>query len=111
MIMRPCQQEAVDEVYKHLRTKDTTPCVVLPTGTGKSLCLAKIASDAVTLWGCRVLILAYVKELLEQNAEKVRRLCPEGNNLGNNLGIMWNNEGCPASFRALARPQLRRGIF
>ncbi len=107
MIMRPCQQEAVDEVYEQLRTKDTTPCVVLPTGTGKSLCLAKIASDAVTLWGCRVLILAYVKELLEQNAEKVRRLCPEGNN----LGMMWNNEACPASFRALACPQLRRGIF
>ena len=37
MILRPCQQEAVDEVYEHLRTKDTTPCVVLPTGTGKSL--------------------------------------------------------------------------
>lgn len=111
MIMRPCQQEAVDEVYEHLRTKDTTPCVVLPTGTGKSLVLAKIASDAVTLWGCRVLILAYVKELLEQNTDKVRRLCPELNNLGNNLGIMWNNEACPASFRALKRPQLRRGIF
>ena len=44
---------------------------------GKSLVLAKIASDAVTLWGGRVLILAHVKELLEQNADKVRRLCPE----------------------------------
>ena len=77
MILRPCQQEAVDAVYEHLRTKDTTPCVVLPTGTGKSLCLAKIASDAVTLWGGRVLLLAHVKELLEQNADKVRRLCPE----------------------------------
>lgn len=92
--------------------------MVLPTGTGKSLCLAKNASDAVTLWGGRVLILAYVRELLEQNADKVRRLCPEGNNLGNNLGMtwnivgmMWNNEACPASVRALARPQLRRGIF
>ena len=77
MILRPCRQEAVDEVYEHLRTKDTTPCVVLPTGTGKNLCLARIASDAVTLWGGRVLILAHVKELLEQNADKVRRLCPE----------------------------------
>jgi len=75
--LRPYQQEAVDAVYEHLRTKDTNPCVVLPTGTGKSLVLAKIASDAVTLWGGRVLILAHVKELLEQNADKVRRLCPE----------------------------------
>ncbi len=77
MDLRPYQQEAVNAVYEHLRTKDTNPCVVLPTGTGKSLVLAKIASDAVTLWGGRVLILAHVKELLEQNADKVRRLCPE----------------------------------
>lgn len=44
---------------------------------GKSLVLAKIASDAVSQWGGRVLILAHVKELLEQNAEKVKFLCPE----------------------------------
>ena len=32
--------------------------------------------------------------------------------IGKNIvGMTWNNEGCPASFRALARPQLRRGIF
>ena len=45
--------------------------------TGKSLVLGKIATDAVSLWHGRVLILAHVKELLEQNADKVRRLCPE----------------------------------
>ena len=75
--LRPYQQEAVEAVYNHLRTKDNNPCVVLPTGTGKSLVLGKIATDAVTRWQGRVLILAHVKELLEQNADKVRRLCPE----------------------------------
>ena len=60
--LRPCQQEAVDAVYEHLRSRDDTPCVVLPTGSGKSVCLAKIASDAVTLSSGRVLILAHVKE-------------------------------------------------
>lgn len=44
---------------------------------GKSIVLAKIASDAVTKWNGRVLILAHVKELLEQNAEKIKFLCPE----------------------------------
>ena len=105
MIMRPCQQEAVDEVYEHLRTKDTTPCVVLPTGTGKSLCLARIASDAVTLWGGRVLILAHVKELLEQNAEKVRRLCPEGNNLGR----IWGGGGLPGFVSGAGAPSATPG--
>ena len=57
--LRPYQQQAVDAVYDHLRRKDTNPCVVLPTGTGKSLVLGKIAGDAVTLWNGRVLILAH----------------------------------------------------
>ena len=30
--LRPYQQEAVEAVYEHLRSKDTNPCVVLPTG-------------------------------------------------------------------------------
>ena len=37
--------------------------------------IAQIAKDAVTLWNGRVLILAHVKELLEQNAGKIKALC------------------------------------
>ena len=77
MILRPYQQAAVDAVYEHLRSKDNNPCVVLPTGTGKSLVIAQIVRDAVAQWNGRVLILAHVKELLEQNAGKIRALCPE----------------------------------
>ena len=80
--LRPYQQKAVTAVYDHLRTRDDNPCIVLPTGTGKSHCLAKIASDAVDKWQGRVLILAHVKELLEQNAEKVSLHAP-----GMDLGI------------------------
>ncbi len=50
---------------------------VISHNTGKSLVLGRIASDAVSLWYGRVLVLAHVKELLEQNADKVRKLCPE----------------------------------
>ena len=75
--LRPYQQEAVDAVYRHLREKDTNPCVVIPTAGGKSLCLAQVAKDAVERWHGRVLILAHVKELVEQNAAKIRSICPE----------------------------------
>ena len=77
MKLRDYQQAAVDAVYEHLRQRDDNPVAVLPTGAGKSLVLAQIASDAVKLWGGRVLVLAHVKELLEQNADKIRRLCPD----------------------------------
>ncbi len=77
MVLRPYQEAAVNAVYKHLGSKDTNPCVVLPTGTGKSLVLAQIAKDTALNWQGRVLILAHVKELLEQNADKIQRLCEE----------------------------------
>jgi len=76
MQLRPYQRDAVDAVYRHLRERDDNPCVVLPTGAGKSLLLATICSDAAERWGGRVLILAHVKELLEQTADHIRRMAP-----------------------------------
>jgi DNA repair protein RadD len=64
-------------VYRHLREKDTNPCVVIPTAGGKSLCIAEVAKDAVKKWNGRVMILAHVKELVEQNAAKLKGICPE----------------------------------
>ena len=75
--LRPYQQEAVESVYRHLHDKDNNPCVVIPTAGGKSLCIAQVAKDAVTLWNGRVMILAHVKELVEQNAGKLKSICPE----------------------------------
>lgn len=77
MNLRPYQLEAVAAVYGHLAKKATNPCVVIPTAGGKSLVLGQIAADVVSRWNGRVCILAHVKELLEQNAAKVRALCPE----------------------------------
>ena len=77
MGLRYYQADAVEAVWKHLREKDTNPCVVMPTGSGKSWVIGQIASDAVTKWGGRVLCIAHVKELLEQNAGKIKAICPE----------------------------------
>ena len=77
MTLRDYQSDAVASVWKHLREKDTNPCVVIPTAGGKSLCIAQVAKDAVTNWDGRVLCLAHVKELIEQNAAKIRAICPE----------------------------------
>lgn len=74
--LRPYQQEAVDKtIYHFQRTKDPA-IIVLPTGAGKSIVIAELARLAKG----RVLVLAHVKELVEQNFHKLSRL-----NL--NLGI------------------------
>lgn len=77
MQLRPYQRECVDAVYDHLRTRDDNPCAVVPTAGGKTPIMATICKDAVGQWNGRVLILAHVKELLEQSADKLRAVCPE----------------------------------
>ncbi|WP_197171747.1 DEAD/DEAH box helicase family protein, partial [Novipirellula aureliae] len=66
MQLRPYQRAAVNAVYLHLRRFDTNPVVVIPTAGGKTPTIATICDDAVNLWQGRVLILAHVKELLQQ---------------------------------------------
>jgi DNA repair protein RadD len=77
--LRPYQQAAIDAVYEHLRSRDDNPCAVIPTAGGKTPVMATICRDAVLQWNGRVLILAHVKELLEQTADKLRAVCPEVN--------------------------------
>ncbi len=77
MELRPYQREAVDAVYEFLRTRDDNPCVMIPTAGGKTPVMATICRDAVQLWNGRVLILAHVRELLEQAAEKLHLVAPD----------------------------------
>ncbi|WP_372966680.1 DEAD/DEAH box helicase, partial [Marinobacter sp.] len=64
--LRPYQQEAVDATLKHFRKSDDSAVIVLPTGAGKSLVIAELARLARR----RILVLAHVKELVEQNHAK-----------------------------------------
>ncbi|MGM0693646.1 MAG: DEAD/DEAH box helicase family protein [Pseudomonadota bacterium] len=64
--LRPYQQEAVGRVVAHFRGTSDPAVVVLPTGSGKSLVIAELARLARG----RVLVLAHVRELVEQNHAK-----------------------------------------
>jgi len=72
-MLRPYQQRAIDQLYEWFKTNTGNPCLVLPTGAGKSHIVAALCKDAVQNWsGTRILMLTHVKELIEQNAEKMR---------------------------------------
>jgi DNA repair protein RadD len=67
---RAYQTEAVQAVYRFWERGYGDPVVAVPTGGGKSFIMALLIYDAVLNWpGTRVLCLADVKELIEQNAE------------------------------------------
>jgi DNA repair protein RadD len=75
--LRWYQEEALAATWSALRERDDNPCVVLPTGAGKSPLMAAMCRDAVQVWGGRVVILAHVKELLQQTADKLATICHE----------------------------------
>lgn len=73
-MLRPYQQRAIDQLYKWLELNSGNPCLVLPTGSGKSHIIAELCKDALQNWpDTRILMLTHVKELLEQNAAKLRQ--------------------------------------
>ena len=70
--LRPTQLAAIAPIHAG------THCLLLaPTAGGKTPLMASVCKDAVGQWNGRVLILAHVKELLEQSADKLRTVCPE----------------------------------
>jgi DNA repair protein RadD len=68
--LRDYQQEAVDLTIQHFRQSNDSAVIVLPTGAGKSLVIAALAKQARG----KVLVLAHVKELVEQNYNKFTEL-------------------------------------
>src|SRR6056297_1842379 len=74
--LRDYQRIAVDSTWGYLCSLPGNPVIVAPTGAGKSLIIAELARGAAE-HGRSVLVLAHRKELLVQNAEKIRALIPD----------------------------------
>jgi len=79
MILRQYQQRSIDELYAWFSAGNRgNPCVVLPTGSGKSHIIAEICKTAIMTWPeTRILMMTHVKELIEQNAEKMKLHWPD----------------------------------
>jgi len=71
--LRYYQEEAANALWAGMRTE--SPCVVLPTGAGKSLVIAAVLRK-VLAFGGRAMVLQPSKELIQQNADECRALMP-----------------------------------
>lgn len=78
MELRPYQRAAIDAAWSYLRECDGNPCLVLPVGAGKTIVMAELIREALTQWpGTRIAVVAHVRELVAQNADKLARHWPE----------------------------------
>jgi len=66
--LRHYQAGVTPAVIKYFRlNKGKHPVVALPTGAGKTYCIADLIKHCVSKWNVKVLVLSHVKEILEQN--------------------------------------------
>lgn len=71
------QDEAEAAIHSYFANKNGNPVIALPTGTGKSIVISKFISNVLQKWpNQRFLMLTHVKELVEQNADKLLKIWP-----------------------------------
>lgn len=102
MKLREYQQRAIDQLYSWFEKNDGNPCLVLPTGSGKSVIIASLIKDALQNWPeTRVLVLTHVKELILQNAEKMTAIWPAAPMGIYSAGIGRKQLGEPITFAGI----------
>lgn len=79
MRLREYQKDAVQSMFDYFEAGHSGhPAIVMPTGTGKSLVIAAAIQQVLRDYPtARVLMLTHVKELIQQNLDKLLRVWPE----------------------------------
>lgn len=78
MQLRPYQSMAVDALYNYFRTNTGNPLIVAPTASGKSVMIAGFIERACKQFpNTRAMILTHVKELIQQDYDKIKTVWPE----------------------------------
>lgn len=68
---RSYQIECVSSIWDYFRAEQGNPLCALPTGTGKSVCIAMFLHSVLTTFpNQKIMVLTHVKELIEQNFKK-----------------------------------------
>jgi len=101
--LREYQLRAVNSVYEWFESGNSgNPCLVLPTGAGKSHVIAYLCKDALHNWPeTRILMLTHVKEILQQNAEKMRQHWPNAPMGIYSAGLRQKELGEPITFAGI----------
>ena len=72
------QDEAEISIFDYFEKGNVgNPVVAMPTGTGKSVVIGRFVAKVMQFWPSqRIMMLTHVKELIEQNADKLRQIWP-----------------------------------
>lgn len=78
LTLRPYQERCLADLWRWFERHTGNPLVVLPTGAGKSLVIAEWCRNVCQIDpGAGIMILAHVRELIQQNAAELIGLWPD----------------------------------
>lgn len=76
--LRPYQRDALNNLYQWYATHTGCPCIVAPTGAGKTILIAQFCKENLeTHPNMKILVITHVKELIEQDFNKLLEIWPD----------------------------------
>lgn len=95
--LRWYQEESINALLSYNFNKN--PLLALPTGAGKSVIIAEFIRRALVLYpNTRIMMLTHVKELVQQNAEKLLSVWPNAPLGIFSAGLRQKDTGYPITF-------------
>jgi DNA repair protein RadD len=113
MQLRYYQNEGIDAVFNYFYSgKIGNPVLAYPTGTGKSIIIAELVRKTLELWpNQRFIMMTHVKELIEQNADKLKKLWPNAPLGIFSAGLNEKNSSLPIIFAGIASVNASIDLF
>lgn len=99
---RPYQTEAVGSIWNYFYHESGNPLIAMPTGTGKSVVIARFLQGVFNQYPRqRIMLLTHVKELIQQNYEKLMMIWPFAPAGIYSAGLGEKNSKCPLTFAGI----------
>jgi DNA repair protein RadD len=108
---RDYQIEARDSIPRYFCAHSGNPLVCMPTGTGKSVVIAMFLQYVFQWAGQRVLIATHVKELVQQNYDKLMAVWPQAPAGIYSSGLRRRDKFMPITFVGIASVAKRAHEF
>ncbi len=112
MQLRYYQAEAIEAIYAYFSKKQGNPLVALPTGTGKSVVIGEFIRGVYQRYpNQRVMMLTHVKELIEQNLDKLLTIWPTAPAGVYSAGVGRKESNFPITFAGIASVSKKAEAF